>query len=172
MNEPIHHGWLYRRFILPVLALLRMGASPEKLAWSIAIGLMIGINPLLGSTTILCLAIAFVFRLNVAASQLANHVVYPLEILLVVPFIRVGSRLFHTAPLPLSPGSLLKAARVNPIALTRQLWLWEGHALLVWLVLAIVAAPPLALALTPILRRLLIRIDRHQYPILPSDSSL
>jgi uncharacterized protein (DUF2062 family) len=171
VNTTIHHGWLYRRLILPVLALLRMGASPEKLAWSIAVGLMIGINPLLGSTTILCLAIAFLFRLNVAASQLANHVIYPLEILLVIPFIRAGSRLFHTAPLPLTPGSLLKAARTNPIALTRQLWLWEWHASVVWILVAIIAAPLLALMLTPVLRRLLIRIDRHQYPILPSDSS-
>src|SRR5207253_4599020 len=71
----VHHNWLYRRVALPVFALLRMGASPEKLAWSIAVGVLIGINPILGSTTILCLALAFVFRLNVAASQVGNHIV-------------------------------------------------------------------------------------------------
>jgi len=167
VNPSAHHGWLYRRFVLPILALLRMGATPEKLAWSIAVGIMIGINPMLGTTTILCLAIAFVFRLNVAASQLANHVMYPFEILLVIPFIHLGSRLFHTAPLPLSPSSLLQAARRNPIALTRQLWLWEWHAWLLWASVAIVGVPLLALALTPLLRRLLLRVNRHQYPVLP-----
>jgi uncharacterized protein (DUF2062 family) len=167
LNAPIHHGWLYRRLILPILALLRMGATPEKLAWSIAVGLMIGINPLLGSTTLLCLAVAFGMRLNLAASQLANHIVYPFEVLLVIPFIRLGSRVFHTAPMPLSAGALMHAARVNPISLTRQLWLWEWHALIIWAAIAIVAAPLLALALTPLLRRLLIRVNRHQYPILP-----
>jgi uncharacterized protein (DUF2062 family) len=168
VNDTAHHGWLYRRLILPILALLRMGATPEKLAWSIAIGTMIGINPMLGTTTLLCLAIAFVFRLNVAASQLANHVVYPLEILLVVPFINLGSRLFRTAPLPLTPGSLLHAARTNPIALTRQLWLWEWHAWIIWAIIAIIGAPLLALAITPLLRRLLLRINRHDYPIIPT----
>jgi uncharacterized protein (DUF2062 family) len=143
-----------------------MGASPEKLAWSIAAGLMIGINPMLGTTTVLCLAIAFVFRLNVAASQLANHLMYPFEILLVIPFIHLGSRIFHTAPLPLSPSSLLHAARHNPIALTRQLWLWEWHAWLLWVSAAIVFIPIIALALTPLLKRLLIRVNRHEYPVL------
>src|ERR1700678_89505 len=97
--HPIHHNWIYRRVALPILALLRMGATPEKLAWSIAVGLLIGINPILGSTTILCLAAAFVFRLNIAASQVGNHIVYPLEFLLLIPFIRLGSRVFGTAPM-------------------------------------------------------------------------
>jgi uncharacterized protein (DUF2062 family) len=164
--QPIHHNWAYRRLVLPILALLRMGASPQKLAWSIAAGLLIGISPILGVTTILCLAAAFLFRLNVAASQLSNHVVYPLELLLVIPFIRLASRVFHTAPMPLSANELLHAAREHPIDLSRHLWLWEWHAFLLWIILAAIAVPVIALALTPILRRLLIRVDRHQYPIL------
>jgi uncharacterized protein (DUF2062 family) len=163
---PIHHNWIYRRVALPILALLRMGASPERLAWSIAIGLLIGINPILGSTTILCLALAFVFRLNVAASQIGNHIVYPLQLILIIPFIRVGSRVFHTVPMSLSANELLHAARERPLALSRQLWLWEWHAFLLWIVLATVTIPLIALALTPFLRKLLARVERHQYPLL------
>jgi uncharacterized protein (DUF2062 family) len=143
-----------------------MGATPQKLAWSIAVGLLIGINPVLGSTTILCLAIAFVFRLNIAASQIGNHVVYPLEIILIIPFIHAASRIFHTAPMPLSANELLHAAREHPLTLARQLWLWEWHALLLWAIIAVVAIPLIALALTPILRKLLARVEHHQYPIL------
>jgi hypothetical protein len=165
---PIHHNWLYRRVALPVFALLRMGASPEKLAWSIAVGLLIGINPILGSTTILCLALAFVFRLNVAASQLGNHIVYPLELILVIPFIRLASRLFHTAPMPLSANELLHAAREHPLDLSRQLWLWEWHAFLLWAAIAVVAIPIIALAITPVLRLLLGRVRAHKYPVIPA----
>ena len=162
----IHHNWAYRRIALPILALLRMGATPQKLAWSIAAGLLIGISPILGVTTILCLVVAFLFRLNVPASQLGNHIVYPLEIILVIPFIRVASRVFHTALMPLSAKELLRAAREHPIQLSRQLWLWEWHAFLLWAILAAIAIPAIALVLTPILNRLLIRVDRHQYPVL------
>jgi uncharacterized protein (DUF2062 family) len=165
----IHHNWVYRRIALPVFALLRMGASPEKLAWSIAAGLLIGINPLLGSTTLLCLAVAFLFRLNVPASQLGNHIVYPLQLLLLLPLIRLGNCVFHTAPMPLSARSLLDKAHTNPIALTHQLWMWEWHALVLWAAVALVTVPLIALALTPMLRRLLLRIDRHQYPIISTD---
>jgi uncharacterized protein (DUF2062 family) len=166
---PIHHNWIYRRVALPILALLRMGATPEKLAWSIAAGLLIGINPILGSTTILCLALAFVFRLNVAASQLGNHIVYPLELILVIPFIRIASRVFHTAPMPLSATELLQAARQHPIDLSRQLWLWEWHAFLLWIILAALTVPLIALALTPILRKFLNRVREHKYPVFPEN---
>ena len=100
---PAHHNWIYRRGVLPILALLRMGATPRRLAWSIAAGALIGINPVIGSTTLLCLAVAFRFRLNVVATQIANHAMFPLELALVVPFIRLGSRVFHTAAMPLAP---------------------------------------------------------------------
>ncbi len=161
------HGWAYRRIALPVLALLRRGASPQKLAWSLAAGILIGINPLIGSTTILCLALAFVFRLNIVASQITNHLAYPLQIILVIPFIRLGSRVFHTPPMPLSPHELFHAARSTPFALAHQLWLWESHALILWAILAVVLIPIIALMLTPLLARLLSRVQHHQYPLIP-----
>jgi hypothetical protein len=165
---PTHHSWIYRRGVLPILALLRMGASPRSLAWSIAVGLVIGINPLFGTTTIISLAIALAFRLNVVASQLANHAAWLLEIVLVVPFIRLGARVFRTAPLPMSPHVFLQAARREPMVLIRQLWLWEWHALVVWGAIAVVAMPAIALALTPVLQVIQKRIQRHEYPVVPT----
>jgi uncharacterized protein (DUF2062 family) len=159
---------MYRRGVLPILALLRMGATPRSLAWSIAAGVLIGINPVIGSTTVLCLAAAFSLRLNVVASQIANHAMFPLELALVIPFIRLGSRVFHTAVMPLSPHLFFQAARSAPLALTRQIWLWEWHAFVLWAVAAVVAAPAIAVGLTPVLRRLLVRVQRHEYPVIPA----
>jgi len=158
-------GWLYRRVMMPLVDLLRMGASPQRLAWSIAVGLMIGINPLLGSTTILCLAVALLFRLNVAASQLGNHIVYPLDLLLFVPFLHLGTRVFHTAPLPLSRSAIVEAVHQHPVELIRRLWLWEWHAMVLWAVLFIVMVPVIALTLTPLLRLMMERVKRRQDPI-------
>lgn len=165
MNILAKDGWLYRRVVIPLVDLLRMGASPERLAWSIAVGLLIGINPLLGSTTIFCLLAALLFRLNIAASQLGNHLVYPLQLLLVVPFLHLGTRVFHTAPLPLSRSAMVEAVRQHPAELIRRLWLWEWHALVLWAMLAMVIVPVAALALTPVLRRMMERVGRRQDPI-------
>ncbi len=163
-----HHNWIYRRGVLPVLALLRMGATPQRLAWSIAVGVLIGTNPVLGSTTLLCLAVAFGLRLNVVATQIANHAMFPLELALMVPFIRLGARVFHTAGMPLAPRALVQAARSEPLRLARQLWMWEWHAFVLWAAIAAVAVPALALALTPLLERLHARVRQHQYPIVPT----
>lgn len=165
-GSPSHHNWIYRRAVLPILALLRMGATPRSLAWSIAAGLLIGINPFIGTTTVLCLVAAFCFRLNLVASQIANHMMFPLELALVIPFIRLGERVFGTSTMPLSPGSFFHAARTQPLWLTRQVWSWEWHAFVLWAALATIAMPLIALALTPVLRHLLKRIQRHEYPIM------
>ena len=165
---PAQHNWIYRRGVLPIMALLRMGATPRSLAWSIAAGALIGINPVIGSTTLLCLAVTFRFRLNVVATQIANHAMFPLELALVVPFIRLGSRVFHTAAMPLAPRLLLEEARRAPLTLTHNLWMWLWHAFVLWAAIALVAAPLMALAITPLLERMLTRIRRHQYPIVPT----
>ena len=143
---------LFQRYLItPIVDLLRVGCSPSKLAWSLAFGVMIGINPLLGSTTIASLLLAFVLRLNLVASQIANHIVYPLQLALFLVFIKLGDKLFHTGRLPMDHHELFYNARHHPIALTRALWQWEWHALIIWAIAAAIAAPIIAAILTPIL---------------------
>lgn len=144
---------IQRKVVRPILSLLQHGASPERLAWSLAIGFAVGINPLLGSTTALALALAGIFRLNVVASQISNHAVYPLELLLFPLWIKIGSVLFGTPGIPLRKAELMEAVRHHPWATTKALWTWEWHALMVWAVAMVLVVPLLARALTPPLRR-------------------
>lgn len=153
-HAPTAPGFFHRLLIAPFVELLHFGASPRHLAWSIAIGLAVGLNPLLGSTTVLALAAAALFRLNLVASQLAAHLAYPLEILLFFFFIRAGNRLFHTGRLPLHRQALLSAVRHHPWDTTRLLWRWEWHALVVWAALALILTPLAALLLTAVLQRM------------------
>lgn len=144
-----------------------MGATPRRLAWSIALGIAVGLNPVLGSTTALCLALSFAFRLNIAAAQIANHAMFPLELALVLPFLRLGSLVFRTSAMPLSRATFLQHARTSPVALLRQVWVWEWHAFLLWLLIALGTVPVLAFVLTPILERLGRRVKQHEYPVIP-----
>ena len=157
-------GFVRRRVVEPMLQLLRIGMTPRRLAWSIAIGVVIGVNPLLGSTTVLVLAVASAFRLNLVASQLGNHLVYPLELLLFPVFLRLGIVLFHSPGLPLEREALFRAIKRHPWDTTRLLWRWEWHALIVWLGFAVIAAPLLQLALRPILERMLAKL--HDEPVM------
>jgi uncharacterized protein (DUF2062 family) len=148
-----------RKVISPVIHLLRVGASPRKLAWSLAVGVAVGINPLLGTTTVLCLAVAFVLRLNLVASQITNHLVYPLQLAMFFVFLNAGDKVFHTGALPLSKEAMLSGMRHHPLETTRLLWSWEWHALAVWGVCAVVGTPLLVGVLTPVLRKLLMTMQ-------------
>ena len=65
------------------------GITPEKIALSVALGITLGVTPVLGSTSILCFLAAVVFRLNAPAIQLVNYFVYPLQFALLIPFIGI-----------------------------------------------------------------------------------
>jgi uncharacterized protein (DUF2062 family) len=62
-------SFLHRRLIQPLIDLLRQGVTPEKLALSIVLGLILGVFPVLGSTTALA---ALVLRPNLPTIQIVN----------------------------------------------------------------------------------------------------
>ena len=74
---------------------LKQGLSSERLAFSIALGITLGTFPVLGLTTVLCMLAAFAFRLNLPVIQFANYFVYPLQIVLLVPYYRLGGLVFN-----------------------------------------------------------------------------
>jgi uncharacterized protein (DUF2062 family) len=83
-------SWLKRRVLGPLLELLRQGTSPNRLALCVAIGVVIGNIPILGVSTILCAALALTFRLNLPAIQLIQAAMAPTQLLLIIPFVRLG----------------------------------------------------------------------------------
>ncbi len=85
----------------PIVALLRMGTSPQRIAISIAVGTIIGVLPLLGSTTALCFVIAVALRLNLVAMQAFNWLVAGPQLIMILPFIRLGEWLYRAPPLGL-----------------------------------------------------------------------
>jgi uncharacterized protein (DUF2062 family) len=83
-----------QKFIEPLKGFLKQGLSYKDLALSIAIGVTLGTIPVLGVTTILCALAAIVLRLNLPVIQFANYLVYPLQIVLLVPFYYLGDLFF------------------------------------------------------------------------------
>src|SRR6266849_8504129 len=101
-NLFVQEGFFNRRLLRPILALLRQGVTPQKMALSLALGGALGVFPALGCTTLLCTIVAIVLRLNLPAIQIVNYFVYPIQIALLLPFFRLGEKLFRAAPLPVS----------------------------------------------------------------------
>ena len=138
---------------------LRQGISPRRLAFTLAIGFVLGCIPVVGIPTALCAMVALAFRLNQPAIQAANYAAMPFQLALIVPFVRLGARLVPAvarstmsfSALSQSPMRLLSHA---PGELLIQFGLLAGQALLAWLVLAVPVVLVLAASLTVLLRRI------------------
>ena len=155
--------WCRCRVLRPLLRQLRGGVTPRRLAWSLALGVVIGINPSVGLTTLVVIMLAWAFGLNQIASQISSHVVAPLHLLLFLPFIQLGVYLFHTRRLPLSRQQIEHLSH-HPVRLFHAIWQWEWHALIVWGLLAAIAMPLLAIYL----RRVLVLMMRRHRTLLRS----
>ncbi len=143
----------------PLLRLLRRGVSPKRLAWSLAIALLVGVNPFIGMTTVCMLLLAWIFRLNYVATQIGIHVVAPLQWLLFIPFVHAGIVLFRAHRLPLTKAEIMHLSHRHPVQLVHLLWQWEWHALVIWAVCALVLAKPIA---AWIRRGLVVSMRRHR----------
>jgi uncharacterized protein (DUF2062 family) len=131
---------------------LRQGVTPRRLALTLALGFAIGCIPVVGIPSLVCAALALALRLNLPAIQAANYVVMPLQLVLIVPFVRLGGWLVassHTSSL--QPGVLLRAS--PQVMLTQMGWM-AGQALLAWVLIAIPSVVLLTFMLTGVLRRI------------------
>ena len=145
--------FLRRRIVTPIVALLRQGISPDRLAWSLAFGLGVGIFPVLGVSTPLLTLIAISMRLNLPAIQLVNDLASPLQLLLIIPFVRVGEWLVGAPRQPLTVAAGLEILAEGAWQAIVVLWDAIVHAAIGWIVIG----PVLILALHRIFLPLLSR---------------
>jgi uncharacterized protein (DUF2062 family) len=145
--------WLRRRIADPLLQLLRQGMSADRLALAVAAGVVVGNIPIFGTSTILCVVIAVAFRLNQPAIQIAQAAMAPTQLLLIVPFVRLGEWLLRAphqtisikASLAFGPRDTERAALVLRDAMI--------HAGVAWMLVAPIAIYSIYRLLAPVFRR-------------------
>lgn len=114
--------------------------APEEVALLAAVGLALGVFPVVGFPTALCLLAALGLRLNAAALQAINNLSTPLQLALVLPLARVGAWVCRGA----APGGHSVAEKLAGAAL---------HAVAGWACVCV----PLCAALYAALRFLIAR---------------
>jgi uncharacterized protein (DUF2062 family) len=148
--------WHPRRLGRLVVDLLKSGLAPEKIALCIVLGVVLGIAPVIGSTTILCAAAAALLGLNQPLIQAVNYLVYPLQFAMIIPFIRAGEWVFGSPRLHLSAQEIAAAVARDPLGAFSAFWTITVQALVAWLLFGvattIVGYPALAMLLRRIAR--------------------
>lgn len=151
-------SWFRRRLLDPFLGLLKAGLSPEQLALTIALGVSLGVAPLFGLTTVLCAAVALRLRLNVAAMQLAAHLMTAFQVALVIPLLQFGAQLMGqgSAVATLSLASMHRLVEQQGWGtVARLLWRAELGALLIWALASVPVVAALYFGLRALFRRVL-----------------
>ena len=142
------------RWLRPIVDLLKQGISPEKIALTVALGAFIGVIPMLGTTTILCTLAAFWLRLNIPAIQLVNGIVYPLQLILLIPFYRAGASLFGTDASSISLIGVKNLIQAGILHAIQTLWVVTMHALVAWLLLGTIGSLIIYASVLPLTRRM------------------
>ena len=102
--------------------LVRQGTSPHGLALSTTLGILLGLFPVLGVTTWAIPLIALRLRLNIALMLTLSYLFWPLQILLIIPFLRMGEWIWELPPFPLSIEKLQKAFEVSVLDAINDFW--------------------------------------------------
>lgn len=158
MPRPGH----WRRYVAaPIAAQLRQGITPRQVALTMAAGLVIGVFPVLGATTLLCALLGIALRLNQPIIQLVNYLAYPLQIALLFPFYRAGEWLFGQPPVPLLSITGLSARfSADPLQFFVDYGMVAVYGSVVWILVAPPAFVLIFLALRPPLLALARRMER------------
>jgi len=149
-----------RRLINPLICQIKQGASPKKLAQSISVGAMIGIFPILGTTTTLCGIAAVALRLNHIAVQTVNWLIYPLQILMIIPFLRMGNVIFGFDQFSLSLGEITALFEADFWGSAKNLGWLALRGVMAWAIVAVPMIMIMTQLFTPVMEKLSSKVKR------------
>lgn len=117
--------------------ILKQGITPEKLALSLSLGITVGIIPLYGLTSLLITLVALGFRLNFAVTHMVHYIVHPLQIALIIPFLKLGEIFYGDTLIPYSIKKIIHMINTDLWGTLHNFWMAYLSAFLIWLIVSI-----------------------------------
>lgn len=148
-------SWWRRRVVDPIGRQLTLGVTPDRLAFTLGVGTACSLLPFVGFTTLLNLVVGFVFRLNQPVLQVLNQVLGPLQLLLILPYVRLGEVLWGASGERFAVEEMLLFFREASWGAFLERFGWAGiHALTAWTLTAPALVAVVFWPVRPGLRRL------------------
>jgi uncharacterized protein (DUF2062 family) len=130
--EPIKN-----KVLIPFRIIPREGLSPEKLALSVTIGIIAGLFPVIGFTTLLSLSLTAIFRQNLALVQSVNWLMALVQVMLIIPLMRMGAMLWDQHSVPITLGQVEQAFQPGILNGLQTIGIFHLYGILAWGVLMI-----------------------------------
>jgi len=125
------------RILIPVSNIRKEGFSSETLALSISIGIIGGAFPVLGLASYVCLLLTFSLRQNIIIVQVVNWLVYPIQILLLIPFMKLGNAIFGGGDITLTFHQVVVAFQSGILNGIKLIGIISLYGVIAWVVMAI-----------------------------------
>lgn len=156
MNTPAPQGSFWQRRVRrPLLALLAQGLTPDKLARALGVGAVCSLFPFLGFTSLLNLGVSLWLKLNQPLLQTLNQLLGPVQLVMIVAYVRAGEWLWQAKDTRFSVGEMLKVFRDSSLAEFFQRFGWAGiHAFTAWLATSPLLFAAVYFGSRPLLQRL------------------
>lgn len=142
------------RVIGLIVTQLVQGVTPQKIALTFALGFSLGIFPILGATTALCAIAGVWLKLNQPIIQMLNWLISPLQLGLIVVFVRIGEWIMRAPCVSFSVPELIQKFREAPGSFFRQFGMTGVHGIVAWLFIAPFLTLLIYLLLSPPLKKL------------------
>jgi hypothetical protein len=125
------------RFLIPFRLLPADGLTPEKFAFSVTLGIVSGLFPVIGATTVLSLLLTLLFRQNMLVVQSVQWILALFQILLIIPFMQLGASILAQHDIHLSINQIKIAFQPGIIAGIKSVGLFHLYGILSWAILSI-----------------------------------
>jgi len=128
------------KILIPFKLVPKDGLTPDKLAFSVTIGIIAGLFPVFGTTTLLCLLLTLLFRQNLLVVQSVQWLLAVFQIFLIIPFMRLGAFLMNQPELHINLDQIKSAFEPGMMEGIQTLGMFHLYGILSWTVLAIPSA--------------------------------
>src|SRR5687768_941875 len=108
---PAQAGFWRRRVLQPIRMQLTQGVSPDQIAATVAVGTACSLFPIFGITSFVNLGVGLTLRMNQPILQALNQLLGPLQLALILIYIRVGEFIWRSAERQLTLTEMLREFR-------------------------------------------------------------
>lgn len=153
LPDPNRNLW-QRRVLDPIVAQLTQGITPEKIALTLAVGSALALFPILGSTTLLCLLVGIMLRLNQPMIQMVNFLCTAIHFPLIFACVHAGQWLFNVPRAPFNIRYFAMLLWQDPMRFLHRFGATAFHAIVVWAIAAPFWIAIVYYSIRPVLREI------------------
>jgi len=134
---PKYFMYLRDKILISFKLVPKDGLPPEKLAFSITIGIVSGLFPVFGTTTLISLLLTAVFRQNLLIVQSVQWILAVFQLMLIIPLMKLGAWLLNQPVLHINIEQIKLAFEQGILMGIKSLGVFHFYAIVVWTLLAV-----------------------------------